>query len=96
MSVANVEGNVIGTTIFKLDELIGAFGAQLRLPLRQVSKLENCEQSGRKFIIHKLCKVDLNFFDGFQLSSVSFKYNKSKTPGSCLIGSVKISPVSEK
>ncbi|VDN21789.1 unnamed protein product, partial [Gongylonema pulchrum] len=32
-SLANAVGGVIGSAIFKLDELIGAFGAQLRLPL---------------------------------------------------------------
>ncbi|VDO54128.1 unnamed protein product, partial [Brugia timori] len=29
----NTIGNVIGSSIFKLDELIGAFGTQLQLPL---------------------------------------------------------------
>uniref|UniRef100_A0A0R3RKJ1 C2 domain-containing protein n=1 Tax=Elaeophora elaphi TaxID=1147741 RepID=A0A0R3RKJ1_9BILA len=29
----NTSGNVIGSSIFKLDELIGAFGTQLQLPL---------------------------------------------------------------
>lgn len=33
-SSKNKAGNVIGSSIFKLDELIGAFGTQLQLPLR--------------------------------------------------------------
>lgn len=33
-AVKNAVGNVIGSCVFELDELIGAFGTQIQLPLR--------------------------------------------------------------